>query len=190
MAVVDAGIGRALALRHAATDPDLDGRSVARRRARRLAAQSGLAVVAVVLSAFFVREARARSVFDLARLEARYARAGVFVARRLPANALVVTSWESGSVRFYSGRRTLVWDALDPAWLDRALAFARQRGLEPFLLFERWEEPAFRARFAGSALAALDWPPMAEVASQVRVYRPEDRERYARGESVVTEYAR
>ena len=190
MAVVDAAVGRVLAARHGVTEPGSDGQRVARRRAARLAAQWGLAIVAVVLSVCFVREARARSVFDLARLEARYARAGAFVARRLPANALVVTSWESGSVRFYSGRPTLVWDALDPAWLDRALVFARERGLEPFLLFERWEEPTFRARFAGSALAALDWPPMAEVASQVRVYRPEDRERYARGESLVTEYAR
>ena len=70
---------------------------------------------------------------------------------------------------------------LDPAWLDRALDYVRARGYEPYLLFERWEEPDFRQRFAGSALAALDWPPMAEVASQVRIYRPDDRERTCRG---------
>jgi hypothetical protein len=36
----------------------------------------------------------------------------------------------------------------------------------------------------------LDWRPAAEVASQVRVYRPDDRERYLRGEQPPTEYAR
>jgi hypothetical protein len=149
-----------------------------------------LGLLAVGLGVWCIGEARDRQVFRLHLLEARYARAGMFVARRLPANALVVTSWESGSVRFYSGRRTLVWDRLDPAWLDRAVTFARQRGLEPFLLFERWEEPLFRQRFAGSDLASLDWPPMAEIAGQVRIYRTGDRERYARGEMEPTEYAR
>jgi hypothetical protein len=147
-----------------------------------------LAALTLVLALFFVREARDRSVFRLQAFEARYARGGEFVARRLPANALVITSWQSGSVRFYSGRTTLVWDSLDPAWLDRAVGDLRRRGFEPFLLFERWEEPIFRQRFAGSPLGALDWPPMAEVATQVRVYRPGDRERYVRGEQPPTEY--
>ena len=48
----------------------------------------------------------------------------------------------------------------------------------------------FRQRFAGSPLAALDWPPAVEIAAQVRIYRPEDRERYARGLPVSTEYVR
>jgi hypothetical protein len=147
-------------------------------------------LVAIVLSATFIRIAGDRSVFRLHALEARFARAGTFVGEHLPANALVITNWQSGSVRFYSGRPTLVWDGLDPAWLDRAIVFAGERGLEPFLLLERWEEPLFRKRFAGSPLAALDWPPAAEIAGQVRIYRPEDRDRYARGLDVTTEYAR
>jgi hypothetical protein len=160
---------------------------------RRFRVRAATAVVAVLTLLWVIalgREAGDRGVFDLRRLEARYARAGEFVARRLPRNALIVTSWESGSVRFYSGRRTLVWDGLDPGWLDEALAFLRERGLEPYLLFERWEEPLFRARFVPSAVATLDWPPMAEVAGQVRVYSPRDRDRYLRGLDVATEFAR
>jgi len=149
-----------------------------------------LSVFTVAMCVLLVREARARSVFDLQRLESRYVRAGQYVGRRLPPNALVITSWESGSVRFYSHRRTLVWDVLDPAWLDRAIAYSRARGLEPYLLFERWEEPLFRRRFAGSAAATLDWPPAAEIAGQVRIYRPEDREKYVSGAGVPTEYSR
>ena len=149
-----------------------------------------LSLFTVAVCVLFIREARARSVFDLQRLESRYERAGLYVARRLPENALVITSWESGSVRFYSNRKTLVWDALDRAWLDRAIAYSRTRGLEPYLLFERWEEPLFRRRFAGSTVAALDWPPAAEIAGQVRIYRPEDRDKYFSGAGVPTEYSR
>jgi hypothetical protein len=160
------------------------------RRIHARAATVAIAAVTLLWVAALGRESLDRGVFELKRLEARYVRAGAFVARRLPANAVVVTSWESGSVRFYSGRRTLVWDGLDPKWLDDALAFVRRRGLEPYLLFERWEEPLFRKRFAGSALSALDWPPMAEIAGQVRVYKPRDRERYIQGLDVPTEFAR
>jgi hypothetical protein len=160
------------------------------RRIRPVFATPVVAVAAAVLALLFVREARDRDAFRLQRLEARYERAGTFVGRRLPANAIVITSWQSGSVRFYGHRQTLVWDGLDPAWLDRAIGFVRARGLEPYLLFETWEEPIFRRRFASSPIGALDWPPMAEVASQVRICRPDDRERYARGTLPPTEYAR
>ena len=146
------------------------------------------AAAVIVLSVVFVREARERPTFVLEQLESRFERAGVFVGKRLPANALVITSAESGSVRFYAGRKTLLWDGLDPAWLDRALVYVRSRGYEPYLLFERREEPDFRQRFAGSALGRLDWPPMAEVALQVRIYRPEDRDRYFQGTPPPTEF--
>jgi len=158
---------------------------------RRIAPWTAPAVVgvaAVGLAVAGIGEAQARQAFHLHALEARYARAGTFVADRLPPNAIVVTSWHSGSVRHYSGRPTLVWDGLDPAWLDRALGYLRARGLEPVLLFESWEEPLFRQRFRASPLGALDWPPAAEIASRVRVYRPGDREAYLQGVERPTEY--
>jgi hypothetical protein len=142
----------------------------------------------IVLAVLFVREARERPTFVLKQIEARFERASLFVGTRLPANALVITSAESGSVRFYAGRKTLLWDGLDPDWLDRALVYVRSKGYEPYLLFERREEPDFRKRFAGSALGPLDWPPMAEVAAQVRIYRPEDRDRYFQGTLPPTEF--
>ena len=159
---------------------------------RRIAPRFARTVVigtAVVLAALGVREARARNVFGLEGLEARYERAGDYVARRLPENALIITSWQSGSVRFYSGRLTLVWDVLDPRWLDRAVEYLRGRGLEPYLLFESWEEPLFRQRFPSSTLGALDWPPAAE-SPRVRIYRPADRERYLSRGHADTDYFR
>ena len=155
-----------------------------------LSYRCGVIAFAIVVCVFFIREARHRNVFELQRLEARYRRAGLYVDTHLPPSALIITSWESGSVRYYGHRNTLVWDALDPGWLDRATAYIRTRGYQPYLLFEGWEEPLFRQRFAGNAIARLDWPPAAEIAGQVRLYRFEDRERYLKGDGVATDYAR
>jgi hypothetical protein len=146
------------------------------------------AAIAIAFSLVFLQQARERPTFDLQQLEARFERAGRVVGQRLPRNALVITTSESGSVRFYAGRKTLLWDGLDPAGLDRALLFVRAKGYDPYLLFERREEAEFRARFANSDVGRLDWPPMIEVSSQVRIYRPDDRVRYVQGTLSPTEY--
>lgn len=161
------------------------------RRFAPVTARPAVTLVAIVLAVLWVQEARERYAFRLQEYDARFERAGIFVNRRLPANAMVITSWHSGSVRFYSGRRTLLWDSLDPAWLDRAIDYLKMRGFEPYLLFESWEEPIFRQRFAArSPVGRLDWPPAAEIAAQVRVHRPDDRDRYLRGVQAPTEYSR
>jgi len=160
------------------------------QRVSRRQASAVLGVAAVALAVAGAWTARRHQAFALRQLEAVYASTGAAVARRLPPNALVITSRFSGSVRYYAGRETLVWDALDPASLDRAVAFGRDHGLEPFLLLDSGEEAAFRARFSGSEVARLDWPPRMEIAPQVRVYEPAARERYLRGDSIVTEYVR
>lgn len=160
------------------------------RRLRLSNTKPVLMVVTIVLGVFFLGQAREHNAFRLRQLEARFEQAGVFAGRRLPPDALVITSWHSGSVRFYARRPTLVWDGLPAGWLDRAVGFVRTKGYTPYLLLERWEEPVFRERFRGSALADLDWPPMAEVGAEVRIYDIDGRERYLRGENSPTEYAR
>jgi len=151
-----------------------------------------MALLVLLVSWTTLDQAADHQAFRLRGLEARFSRAGTYVARRLPANAIVVASVHSGSVRYYGRRLSIVWDELDPAWLDEAVSALRARGLEPYFVLDAGEEAPFRARFGqdpSSVLAALDWPPMAEVASQVRVYAPADRERYLRGDARPTEYA-
>ena len=148
-----------------------------------------LTVVSIGLALLFVREARDRQVFRLHRMESRFERAGRFVGERLPSNAVVFTTWHSGSVRFYGDRKTVVWDVLDPAWLDRSVEYLRSRGYDPYFLFEGQEEQRFRERFRGGLLGALDWPPMTDIVGQVRIYNPEDEKRYRIG-SIRTEYVR
>ena len=160
------------------------------RRARSWTSRPVLFVVAVAMMVFGIRAAEDRLAFRLQQIDARFEQAGRYVGDALPQNAIVITSWQSGSVRFYSGRKTILWDDLDPAWLDRTMVWVRERGFEPYLLFESREEPMFRRRFAGNPIGALDWPAAADIAATVRIYRPGDRERYYRGEPVLTDYAR
>jgi hypothetical protein len=141
-----------------------------------------------VLVGFQVMTAEDRAVFRLRDLERRYRDAGEYVARRLPENAVVLAVTESGSVRFYSGRQTLRWSVLDPAWLDRAMAFLEAEGYRPFLLFERDEEADFRQTFEPvSRWGSLAWPPMADIDHEVHIYDPADLARYLRGETIATD---
>ncbi len=146
-----------------------------------------LVLATVALASGCLRTAMDRRAFDLRDLEHRYVTAGDFAARHLPPQSVLLAVQESGSLRHYSGRVTLRWDLLDPAWLDRALADLASRGRTPYLVLEAWEETAFRDRFwHASEFGRLDWPPAAEVggAVRVRVYDPRDRARFLSGQPI------
>jgi hypothetical protein len=103
----------------------------------------------------------------------------------------VLTVWQSGGMRFHAGREIVMWDSLDPAWLDRALTWLRAQGLQPYVLIERREEPDFRARFRDqSEIGRLDWPPRFDLNRQVRIFDPADRARYLAGETYPTQNLR
>ena len=137
-----------------------------------------LAAIVPLIGAWWIHAARQRHAFDLRDWERHFIDAGRF-ADRLPANAAVLTVKHSGSVHYYSQRTIVAWDTLEPASLDRALTFLRERGLMPMLLIDVEEEPAFRARFgASSDIGRLDWPPTARPSRTVHVYDPADRARY------------
>jgi len=148
-----------------------------------------IGVTTGVLVAFCLRAANDRHAFALQFLEQRYRSAGIVVRDQLPADAVVLSVWDSGAVRFHGRKEALSWEGLDPAWLDRSLAWLNQHGRQPFILVESWEEPGFRGRFAKhSDIGKLDWPPKYEIDRVVRIYDPQDRPRYHRGERVDTEF--
>ena len=148
-------------------------------------------IAAVLLAILGVRAAGDRQAFDLQRLEGRYRDSAQAVVDRLPANAVLITVWQSGSVRFHAEREAVMWDSMDPAWLDRAVTWLSSRGLQPYFLFERREEPEFRSRFRGhSEFGALDWPPRIDLNRQVRIYDPADRARYLSGQDYPTDNLR
>jgi hypothetical protein len=144
------------------------------------------AVMAVAI--VMVRESIHRHAFGLWEFERRFQLAGEYVAARLPPNAIVITGQESGSVRFYSNRATMVWRALRPDGLDRAMAFARANGYRPYLLIENGEQQEFVDQFAGkSPLGGLGWPALVDINHMLKVYDPEDFSRYRSGERITTE---
>lgn len=144
--------------------------------------------VAVLSAGFGLWTARARGAFEVDTHEARFRRASEVVRGRLDANAVVLTVWESGSVRYHARREIVRWDELAPAWLDRSVEWLRQHGMRPVVLVERWEEPFFRERFeASSRLGGLDWPPRFDIDRQVRIFDPADRAPYFSGEFIPTE---
>ena len=153
---------------------------------------SRTAIVAAItagLAIFCVRTAEDRLVFALKYLEQRYRSAGIVVRDRLPENAVTLSVWDSGAVRFHGRKEAVVWAGLDPSWLDRGLAWLDQEGHTPYILLESWEEPLFRSRFANhSDIGKLDWPPKYEIDRVVRIFDPKDRATYLRGEHVKTEY--
>ncbi len=146
-----------------------------------------LAMVGVALAlAWALRSPEAHEVQALQRLESRFPLTAEAVAARLPARAVAVTLWQSGGLRYWPGREVIVWDALDAAWLDRAVEWLAARGHPAAIVVERWEEEGFRQRFAGQVYGALDWPPRFDIDRRVRIFLPEDRTPYLTGAPVVT----
>lgn len=150
-----------------------------------------VAIGTVALALMGIQAAGARQVLALQGLEGRYRATAEVVADHLPANAVLITVWQSGSARFHAGREAVLWDSLDPAWLDRAVAWLTAQGRVPYILLERREESEFRERFRGhAAIGALDWPPRFNIAGQARIFDPADRPRYLAGEAYATETSR
>jgi hypothetical protein len=162
--------------------------AVAVEIATRVRMRGVVPIAAVLLAILGARAAADRQTLELQRLEGRYRESAQLVAARLPANAVLITVWQSGSVRFHANREAVMWDAMDPAWLDRAVTWLGSRGWQPYFLFERREEAEFRSRFrAHSEFGALDWPPRLDLNRQVRIYDPADRSRYLAGEKYQTD---
>jgi hypothetical protein len=166
--------------------------AAARALAARLPVQMRTATLALglmLLVSYYVSLARAGSAFALHDLEERYVTAGTWAAEHLPAGAVLISIQESGSLRLYSGRTTLRFDWLDPAWLDRAVAHLDRLGRPVYIAVEAWEEKQYRERFAETSFyGKLDWPPRAEIgkAVKVRFYDPRDRQRFLDGETIRT----
>lgn len=110
------------------------------------------------------------TAFDIQRAEHRYVSVGEYVGAALPANAVVLTVIQSGSVRWYGRRPTLRWDLIEPERLAPTLAGLRAAGYEPYLLLEDWEDELFRQRFgAVSAIGAANWPSAIEYYGPISV---------------------
>jgi len=146
-------------------------------------------LLCVLLPSWYVRKADSLTVFDIERAEHRYPAVGGEIDRTLPANSIVLSMTESGSVRLYGKRMTARWDLIAPERFDDTVDILGRAGYEPYLLLEDWEMPLYRKRLAGaSQYSELDWPPALEYSdrSQVGIYRFADRARHRAGAEIAT----
>lgn len=97
------------------------------------------------------------------RSEQKYADVGVFIARRLPEDAVFFAMQHSGSIRYYGGRHTVRYDLLGDVPASRASADLERLGLHPYLAIEDAEAPDVRIAFGLPADAPLPWPYVARL---------------------------
>ena len=133
---------------------------------------AALAAFTVVAASHAMRFIDTRDLLGIGTGERRYLEPALHIASGTPPDSVILAMQHSGSVRYYTGRMIVRWDALDPAWLDRAVEFLRGRGIATYLLVEHWEEEPIRRRFAGQrTLADLDRRPIATARSgDIRLY--------------------
>jgi len=146
--------------------------SIARRWLRPVYPFAIAAAVAVI-AWHGVRTAVDRNAFDLGRSERRYIDVARFIAAHTDPAAVILSVQHSGSLRLYADRLTLRYDALDPLWLDRVVAYLESIGRRPYYVLDGGEVDAFRQRFgAANRAGALDWPPLATLGGTISVYDP------------------
>jgi len=122
------------------------------------------AVVLCLMMAATISFAADKGVFgDLRATERRYVDIGEFVAAHLPQNAALFAVQHSGSLRFYSGRITLRYDWVQPAWAAAVPAAVEREGRHPFLVVDDFEIPQVRKQFGFPAESALPWPIVARM---------------------------
>ncbi len=149
---------------------------LARGRAAWLRGLATLAVLALGLHAFAT--ARRLGVYPQGEGERRYATIAELVARVTDASSAIITTAHVGPLRYYGGRLTVRYDVLDPASLDRAVAWLAREGRRPYILLEEDELPQFRQRFRGaSALRGVDGTPVLiyeadRIAGKVYLFDP------------------
>lgn len=119
------------------------------------------ALVVVALGLHTLSLARHLGVYPAGEGERRYATIAELVARVTEPSSVIITNAHVGPVRYYAGRLTIRFDALDPAWLDRAVRWLADQGRHPYILLEEHEVPEFQRRFAAaSSLGRFEMTPI------------------------------
>ena len=114
-----------------------------------------------------------REITALGWHEQRYAAIGAFVDTALPPNAAILSMQHSSSIRFYSGRLIVRYDAFSAARFPSAIEWLQARGYHPYLVIDDAEAAAFTRRFGEASPAGrLDVRLIGEwtAGARVRVY--------------------
>jgi hypothetical protein len=112
----------------------------------------GVLVIAMLIASWGIDRARNVGAFRLRDSEQRYLDVVAFT-RTLPADAVFITVHHSGSLPYYASATVMRWDWLESEEIDRIVSELQAR--RPlFVVIDDFEEPQFRARFAGTRTGA------------------------------------
>jgi hypothetical protein len=103
-------------------------------------------------------------VFGVLRAsERRYIDVSEFIDENLPRNSALFSSQHSGSLRFYTGRLTLRYDWVDPAWADQVVPAVERAGYHPYMVIDDSERTHARLQFGIDPDAPWPWPVRARM---------------------------
>ncbi len=143
----------------------------------------------LAIAAAGIANARALDAFGLEDHHHRIVQLGKHLNGTIPGDAVIVAGEQSGSMRYYTGRPIIRWEAASPDDMTRALAALQPGGRPVWIVLDAWEEELFRTKFASVPPATLDWPPAitAGTTHRTSAWRLADRERLLRGDNLTTE---
>jgi hypothetical protein len=143
-------------------------------------------MLGVTAHALFV--ARSLETFRLADQLRRVEQVAEAISHTAPANAVIVAGEQSGSMRYYTGRSILRWEAATPETLSAAIEVLLKAGRPIYVVLDAWEREPFQQKFPNVGPAELDWPPMLEAGSSHRTlaWNLADRFRFQIGQRINT----
>jgi len=143
-------------------------------------------VMGVTAHALWV--ARAMDTFKLADQLRRVSAIADFINEDVPPSAVIVAGEQSGSMRYYTERPILRWEAGTPEALGAAMTELEKSRRPIYVVLDAWEEGLFRSKFSALPAGALDWPPILDAGTshRTRLWKLSDRERFQHGDSLST----
>jgi hypothetical protein len=136
------------------------------------------------VTAYSLSSARSHDTFKLADQLRRVSRVAGFMDGGVPFDAVLLAGEQSGSMRYYTHRSILRWEAATPEALASAITTLEQKGRPVYVVLDAWENEPFRKKFATVPAVSLDWPPVLEAGTshRTRLWKLSDRDRFLRGE--------
>ena len=143
-------------------------------------------VIGVTAHALWV--ARSMDTFKLHDQLLRVSVVADFINEDVPPSAVIVAGEQSGSMRYYTDRPILRWEAATAESLDQAMRTLESSRRPVYIVLDAWEDGPFRAKFGALPSGALDWPPILDAGTshRTRLWKLSDRDRFHRGESLST----
>jgi len=110
--------------------------------------------------------------------EAKFVEVARAVRSATPPDAVIFSDLHSGTLRYYGGRITVRWKAMDTEWIDPAVTWLIDHGHHPYFLVEMSEMPYLIAKYGPqNEVARLDWAPIATFrGGSVRLYDAANRQ--------------